>query len=104
MPDGETRLKNQYFGDVNDYLKYGILRELSKSAESLHVVWMLTESDGSADGKFTEYLSSPGKWRHYDPALFDFLRSQLLDHGCEFRKFCTPFFRKFWHQGSPRLT
>jgi len=23
---------------------------------------------------------------------------------CEFRKFCPPFFRKFWHQGSPQLT
>jgi hypothetical protein len=54
LPDrGSGRVKDQYFGDVNDYLKYGILRELAKSAGTLHVVWRLTPSDGSTDGKFT---------------------------------------------------
>ena len=45
-------------------------------------VWMLTEGDGSADEKFTEYLSPAGTWRSYDPALFEFLRSQVLFGGC----------------------
>lgn len=74
-------MKDQYFGDVNDYLKYGILRELSKSVDSLHVAWMLTPSDGGADGKFTTYLSKPRTWRQYDPALFDFLKAEVVDRG-----------------------
>jgi hypothetical protein len=74
-------MKDQYFGDVNDFLKYGILRELSKSVAHLHVVWMLTPSDGGADGKFTDYLLEPRTWRPYDPGLFDFLRSEVIDRG-----------------------
>lgn len=72
-------MKNQYFGDVNDFLKYGILRELADDPGTLHVSWMLTPSDGSTDGKFTEYLSDPDRWRSYDPALFDFLRTEVVD-------------------------
>ena len=30
-------MKDQYFGEVNEYLKYGVRRELSKGAELLHV-------------------------------------------------------------------
>ncbi len=74
-------MKDQYFGDVNDYLKYGILRELIAGGEALHVVWMLTPSDGSTDGKFTDYLSKSQTWREYDPELFDFLRSEVVDRG-----------------------
>lgn len=74
-------MKDQYFGDVNDYLKYGILRELSNGTAPLHVVWMLTPSDASRDGKFTEYLSERSTWRDYDPALFDFLKSEVVDRG-----------------------
>jgi len=32
------------------------------------------------------------------------LRPSGVGPRCEFRKFCPPFFRKFWHQGSPQLT
>ena len=71
-------MKDQYFGDVNDYLKYGILRELKKNAGALHVVWMLTPSDGSTDGKFTDYLEKPETWRDYDPLLFDLLKSEVV--------------------------
>lgn len=71
-------MKDQYFGDVNDYLKYGILRELKKNVGALHVVWMLTPSDGSTDGKFTDYLAKPEAWRQYDPSLFDFLKSEVI--------------------------
>jgi hypothetical protein len=67
-------MKNQYFGDVNDYRKYGILRLLSDPHEiRLSVCWMLTDDDGRNDGRFVEYLSKPYYWRHYDPVLFDVL-------------------------------
>ena len=40
-------MKNQYFGDVNDYRKYGLLRVLQREANLRCVVaWMLTPDDG----------------------------------------------------------
>jgi len=39
-------MKNQYFGDINDYRKYGLLRGLSNKGEiSTLVCWMLTENE-----------------------------------------------------------
>ncbi|CAA9432540.1 MAG: hypothetical protein AVDCRST_MAG37-733 [uncultured Rubrobacteraceae bacterium] len=50
-------MKNQYFGDVSDYRKYGLLRVLSSEGEiSTGVCWMLTPSDGRTDGRKLEYL------------------------------------------------
>jgi hypothetical protein len=74
-------MKDQYFGDVNDYLKYGLLRAWlgataprAAPAFRLGVCWMLTPGDGRADGGRIGYLDEPG-WRDHDPALFDHLRS-----------------------------
>ncbi len=67
-------MKNQYFGDVNDYRKYGLLRILSGYGElSTGVCWMLTPPDGRTDGKFLGYLDQPAKWKNHDPDLYDFL-------------------------------
>lgn len=67
-----TTVKNQYFGDVNDYRKYGLLRCLIEATGlPLGVCWLLTENDGRSDGEFRRYLADPRKWRRYDPELFD---------------------------------
>ena len=67
-------MKNQYFGDVNDYRKYGLLRTLANYGQfKIGVCWMLTADDGRTDGKFTTYLDKPQRWRQYDPQLFDLL-------------------------------
>ena len=56
-------MKDQYFGDINDYRKYGLLRAIVRtSGMRLMVAWMLTPDDGSTDGKFVSYLEHPGKW------------------------------------------
>lgn len=55
-------MKNQYFGDINDFRKYGILRALAGPPLSLVVSWMLTPDDGSTDGEFISYLSEPRRW------------------------------------------
>ena len=69
-------MKNQYFGDVNDYRKYGLLRVLQQQGEGrLLVAWMLTPDDEGRDGERRSYLLQPERWRHYDPDLFDLLRS-----------------------------
>lgn len=69
-------MKNQYFGDINDYRKYGLLRVVS-SGLRLRVCWMLTPDDGRQDGKFVRYLARREKWRAYDPSLFDLLHRSV---------------------------
>lgn len=68
-------MKDQYFGDVNDFRKYGLLRLLSLPDRlRLGVCWMLTGPDGRTDGKFLNYLDHPKEYRHRDPELFDWLK------------------------------
>jgi hypothetical protein len=74
-------MKNQYFGDINDYRKYGLLRSISGVSDLRTLVaWMLTPNDGSTDGKFTKYLSEPERWSKHDPTLFSTLRHLLNTH------------------------
>jgi len=75
-------MKNQYFADINDFRKYGILRLLAGKGEiNTAVCWMLTEDDRSTDGKFTNYIKQSEKWRHFDPPLFDSLALSLEEQG-----------------------
>src|SRR5882762_2721377 len=64
-------MKNQYFGDINDYTKYGLLRCLAEAGLRIGVCWMLTPNDGRPDGRKIQYLSSGNRWRGHDPDLFD---------------------------------
>lgn len=64
-------MKNQYFGDVNDYEKYGLLRALSRRL-TVAVIWMLTPDDGSNDGRKTRYLEK-GLIGDHDRELFEWL-------------------------------
>lgn len=72
-------MKNQYFGDINDYRKYGLLRVLGRSSGlSIGVCWLLTAVGDGGDGELRDYLMKPAHWRRYDPELYDKLR-QLGD-------------------------
>jgi len=72
-------MKHQYFGDINDYRKYGLLRLLAKEGGlRLGVCWMLTPDDGRADGGKISYLAEPERWRTLDPELYDHLAAALL--------------------------
>jgi hypothetical protein len=74
-------MKDQYVGDVNDYVKYSVLRAIDHAyAPSLLVCWMLTADDNGSDGLKTSYLSRPDHYRHVDPALFDAL-GELVARG-----------------------
>ena len=67
-------MKVQYFGDVNDYRKFALLRLLSEvGGFKIGVCWMLTEADGSAHGAKRDYLKQPEVWQAQDPELFDAL-------------------------------
>ena len=73
-------MKNQYFGDVNDYKKYGLLRLLSNNGcKKIAVCWMLTADDKRTDGNLIKYLKDPGKWEKYDSQLFNKLETCLSD-------------------------
>lgn len=70
-------MKNQYFGDENDFRKYGLLRLLCRPQKlTLGVCWMLTEPDVRRDGEFRTYLDGPGIYRECDSALFDWLKEK----------------------------
>jgi len=74
-PQGNWAVKNQYFGDVNDYVKYGLLRLLGGDSGLQGVLcWMLTPDDDRGDGGKLQYLRESERWRHHDPQLFDALQ------------------------------
>ncbi len=73
-------MKDQYFGDVNDYRKYGLLRILqADSPLRMLVAWMLTPGDERSDGRLTSYLEQPGRWERFDPELYRALAGFLSD-------------------------
>ena len=80
-------VKDQYFGDINDFQKYRLLRILTGggagpghgAGTTLSVCWMLTPPDGRTDGRHTRYLDHPEEWAGLDPALFEFLRDAVRD-------------------------
>ncbi len=72
-------MKNQYFGDITDYRKYGLLRILAGSGDLKSCVcWMLTRDDSKTDGTKTQYLQQRDKYRQFDPPLFDFLHEHVV--------------------------
>lgn len=70
-------MKDQYFGDVNDYRKYGLLRAIvDATGARICVAWMLTPDDGRTDGLFTSYLRDRDRARH-DPDLHRWLSAHF---------------------------
>lgn len=75
-------MKNQYFGDINDYKKYSLLRHLTGNGEIETVVcWVLTDDDSGNDGRRIRYLEQPETWKKYDPIVFEYLRDYVLGKG-----------------------
>ena len=66
-------MKNQYFGDVYDYVKYGLIRRLTNyGKEPSALCWMMREDDGSSEGRIAGYLEDIAV-RSFDPPVFDLL-------------------------------
>lgn len=79
-------MKNQYFGDEHDYLKYGLLYLLYTQYiidKRLFIAWYLTEDDDDSskkegdtktgDGNKREYLKN-NNYREFDAAIYDKLK------------------------------
>lgn len=75
-------MKNQYFGDINDYKKYSLLRLLGGNGQIETVIcWVLTGDDNGTDGRRIRYLEQPETWQKYDPIVYEHLREHVLDKG-----------------------
>lgn len=67
-------MQDAYVGDIGDYGKYGMLRQVINAGLELGVNWYKvnpTKQGKQNDGRFIEYLSIPERYKHYDPELFD---------------------------------
>lgn len=73
-PRENDSMQNSYVGDIGDFVKFAILRELSQG-KRLGVGWWLHPDIGpSGDGRHIGYLDDCDGWRHLDPGLFDALK------------------------------
>ena len=70
-------MQDEYFGDINDYRKYGLLRCLDEVELRVGVCWMYTPPDNSGQGQRIAYLNEPNKYRFRDADLFDFLKDRV---------------------------
>src|SRR5262249_36404178 len=72
-PRGRACLKDQYVGDIGDYVKLAFLRKISRHRK-LGVLWYRTSDDPKKkDGRFIDYLCKPEQWRNLDADAFDHL-------------------------------
>ncbi|MBN1663995.1 MAG: hypothetical protein JW943_10385 [Deltaproteobacteria bacterium] len=72
-------MKNRFYGDVNDYIKYGILDILSEKYQSIGINWYLTD-DGhgkAGDGNRVHYIDKVKEWRAFNPRIFNALKTRL---------------------------
>lgn len=78
-------MQNRYVGDIGDFSKYFLLRELSQSGFKIGLNWYFTEPTekelkyNGGDGKHTDYLIyDKYNIRNADPELFDKLRTLVV--------------------------
>ncbi len=70
-------MKQQYFADLRDCVKYSILRNLLNQGISCTVCWMLTQCDNTQQGRLKIKERHRRGWRDYDPDIFDYLLAQM---------------------------
>lgn len=69
-------MKNQWFGDIHDFRKYGLLRFLNQTEQftKILIAWMLTPSEENDNcGKYRGYINYPWRWKKCDEELFEIL-------------------------------
>ena len=93
-------MKHRFYGDQNDYIKYGLLNVLSSQYESIGINWYLTDDHHGKQnhGKLIGYLNDD-KWRYYNPRIFHLLKHRVennqrnvqycrIDHVVEIKEEC----------------
>jgi len=73
-------MQNRYVGDVGDFGKYGLLRNISKSNLTIGINWYLTpDESGNEDGKHISYLQKED-YRKCDNDLHNSLNEIILQN------------------------
>lgn len=73
-------MQNRYVGDVGDFGKYGLLRNISKSNLTIGINWYLTlDESGNEDGKHISYLQKDD-YRECDNDLYNILNELVLQN------------------------
>jgi hypothetical protein len=68
-------MRDQYAGDISDFLKYALLRTLARNDYELGVAWYYNRNhDGRNDGQHIEYILEP-RWKQLDEQLWNELKS-----------------------------
>lgn len=72
-------MQDRYAGDIGDYVKLALLRAIAPGRR-LGIAWYLyPDEEHNTDGRHTNYLSDPDRWRTLDPGLFDGLCEVLAE-------------------------
>jgi hypothetical protein len=68
-------MRDQYAGDISDFLKFSLLRSIVAQGTRLGIAWYYVAGhDKRPDGRHLEYLDERS-WRDLDPHLYDALAS-----------------------------
>jgi len=72
-------MKNRFYGDVNDYIKYGILDILSNYYNAIGINWYLTDDrhGKEGDGKIDLHITKEEKWKDFNPTIYYKLKDRL---------------------------
>lgn len=66
-------MRDQYAGDISDYLKFTFLRVVASEYDKFGMAWYyLPDHDGGLDGRHVEYLTEPA-WSELDAPLYNAL-------------------------------
>lgn len=63
-------MQDRFVGDFGDFVKYGLLRALSRGRR-LGVAWYLRPNNDDPFANYIDYLNDRDNWRHLDENLFD---------------------------------
>jgi hypothetical protein len=71
-------MKNRFFGDKKDYIKYGLLNILSTDYRAIGINWYLTDDHhGNQNyGHDLNYLNDEN-WQRRDPRIFELLKERV---------------------------
>lgn len=72
-------MKNRFYGDVNDYIKYGILDILSKKYNAIGINWYLTDDrhGNQKHGNIMHHINNEKEWQDYNPRIFSTLKNRV---------------------------
>ncbi len=72
-------MQNRYVGDIGDFGKLGLLRQLQLTDMSIGVNWYLIPNENhNSDGRYVGYLKQES-YRNYDPFLYEALKKIVFN-------------------------